>query len=209
MGRRTEINGRELILAAALKLFADEGIDAVSIRAVNREAGLGPASMHYHFGTKEALIEALLQLHGESIAASVAQRAENLAEDQDIDSSDIVAMLAKPFLELLSSDSSAGRDWIRFVSQLAQAEPDRVLVPIAGKATRAAIAKAYPKATPAQRDRALRVCFLLLVTQLAQIPSRPTGKLAAPDIDLLLVFLGGGLDAVMRPKDARSVASIA
>lgn len=209
MGRRTEINGRELILAAALKLFADEGIDAVSIRAVNREAGLGPASMHYHFGTKEALIEALLQLHGERIAASVAQRAENLTEDRDIDSSDIVVMLAKPFLELLASDSVAGRDWIRFVSQLAQAEPDRVLVPIAGKAARAAMAKAYPKATPAQRDRALRVCFLLLVTQLAQIPSRPTGKPAAPDIDLLLVFLGGGLDAAMRPKDARSVASIA
>ena len=49
-------DGKQLLLSAALKLFATHGIDAVSIRAVNREAGLGPASVHYHFGTKEALV---------------------------------------------------------------------------------------------------------------------------------------------------------
>ena len=67
MGVRPGIDGRELLLAAALKLFAQHGIDGVSIRAVNREAGLGPASVHYHFGTKDALLDAVLHVYGDTV----------------------------------------------------------------------------------------------------------------------------------------------
>ena len=38
VGRRPDIDGRELILEAALRLFAEKGVEEVSIRAVNREA---------------------------------------------------------------------------------------------------------------------------------------------------------------------------
>lgn len=48
------------LLKTAERLFATEGLDAVSLRAVNAAAGLGPSSVHYHFGTKEDLVAAVL-----------------------------------------------------------------------------------------------------------------------------------------------------
>jgi len=50
-----------LILDAAEELFAQQGFDATSIRAVTRHAGLNPAAVHYHFGSKEVLLRALLE----------------------------------------------------------------------------------------------------------------------------------------------------
>lgn len=47
---------RELILDTAEQLFAERGIDAVSLRTLTTEAGVNLASVHYHFGSKEALV---------------------------------------------------------------------------------------------------------------------------------------------------------
>jgi AcrR family transcriptional regulator len=48
------------LLKAAEKLFARNGIDAVSIRDITDAAKANSASIHYHFGSKRGLIEALL-----------------------------------------------------------------------------------------------------------------------------------------------------
>ncbi len=48
------------LLGAAERLFAERGVDAVSLRAIMAAAGTNVASVHYHFGSKERLIEALL-----------------------------------------------------------------------------------------------------------------------------------------------------
>jgi AcrR family transcriptional regulator len=47
---------RDQILDTAERLFADRGIDAVSLRTLTAEAGVNLASVHYHFGSKEALV---------------------------------------------------------------------------------------------------------------------------------------------------------
>ena len=46
---------RDRILAAAQKLFADNGFDATSIRDITTEAGCNVASVNYHFGGKDKL----------------------------------------------------------------------------------------------------------------------------------------------------------
>ena len=46
---------------AAERLFAERGIDAVSLRTINTEAGYSVAALHYHFGTRDGLVKALLQ----------------------------------------------------------------------------------------------------------------------------------------------------
>jgi AcrR family transcriptional regulator len=51
------------ILDAAEKLFADNGFHNTSLRAITREAGVNIAAVNYHFGTKEALIEAIFARH--------------------------------------------------------------------------------------------------------------------------------------------------
>lgn len=50
---------KERILDTAERIFAEQGINACSIRSITSEAGVNLASVHYHFGSKEALIRAV------------------------------------------------------------------------------------------------------------------------------------------------------
>ena len=52
---------RKRILKHAERLFAKSGIDAVSIRDITDAAGVNSAAIHYHFGSKSGLVEALLE----------------------------------------------------------------------------------------------------------------------------------------------------
>ncbi len=59
MGRRD--TRRQLILAAE-RLFADRGIEGVSLREINLAAGQrNTSAAHYHFGSKEALVDAIFE----------------------------------------------------------------------------------------------------------------------------------------------------
>lgn len=51
----------ERLLAVAEQLLLDSGYERLSVRAVNAAAGMNPAAVHYHFGSKEALVAALLE----------------------------------------------------------------------------------------------------------------------------------------------------
>jgi AcrR family transcriptional regulator len=44
------------VLAAAERLFAEQGLRAVSVRDITAEAGVNLASVNYHFGSKDALV---------------------------------------------------------------------------------------------------------------------------------------------------------
>src|SRR4029453_4603285 len=111
MGRRPGIDGRELIISAALKLFSEEGVDGVSIRAVNRAAGLGPASVHYHFGTKEAPLDA-----GVATCAPKARAQEIMAAEGPGSARELVTMLAEPYLDLVEQHQQEGQAWMRVIS---------------------------------------------------------------------------------------------
>ncbi|WP_458689763.1 TetR/AcrR family transcriptional regulator [Nocardia tengchongensis] len=52
---------RERLIAAAEQLLLTEPYDEVSVRAVCAAAGANPAAVHYHFGSKEALVGALIE----------------------------------------------------------------------------------------------------------------------------------------------------
>jgi AcrR family transcriptional regulator len=47
---------KDQILDAAERLFAQNGIDSVSLRTITQEAGVNLAAVNYHFGSKEALV---------------------------------------------------------------------------------------------------------------------------------------------------------
>lgn len=57
----TDATTRERLLTVAERLLLESGHDAVSVRAINSAAGMNPAAVHYHFGSKDALIAALLE----------------------------------------------------------------------------------------------------------------------------------------------------
>jgi AcrR family transcriptional regulator len=53
---------RERILISARELFARNGIDKTSIRAIAAEAGVDPALVHHYFGTKTQLFAAAIHI---------------------------------------------------------------------------------------------------------------------------------------------------
>jgi AcrR family transcriptional regulator len=56
----SELKTKNRIIETAEKLFAEHGFAATSLRAIIKEAEVNTASIHYHFGSKEGLIEAVL-----------------------------------------------------------------------------------------------------------------------------------------------------
>ena len=50
---------RERILDAAEQLFAEHGFDGTSLRRITQAAGVNLAAVHYHFGSKDALVDAV------------------------------------------------------------------------------------------------------------------------------------------------------
>ncbi len=68
MGRRTgrpkagqERLGREVIVAAALKLIDEQGIAALSMRKLAAELGVDPMAIYHHLPGKEAVLAALVE----------------------------------------------------------------------------------------------------------------------------------------------------
>ena len=47
------------LLDVAEHLFAEHGIDATSLRAITSQADVNLAAVHYHFGSKEGLVQAI------------------------------------------------------------------------------------------------------------------------------------------------------
>jgi AcrR family transcriptional regulator len=52
---------RERLLDAALRCFVSHGIRATSLREVAKASGVTPALVHYYFGSKESLFQAVLE----------------------------------------------------------------------------------------------------------------------------------------------------
>ncbi len=74
---------RAAVLAAARASFAEKGFRGTTIRAVATEAGVDPALVHHHFGTKDNLFVAAIELPvdpREVLAHVVAGPVESVAE---------------------------------------------------------------------------------------------------------------------------------
>jgi AcrR family transcriptional regulator len=66
-------NARDLLFAAAIKLFAHKGYDATSVKELADEAGVNISLVSYHFDGKEGLYRAVLESFGQEKLA-VAER---------------------------------------------------------------------------------------------------------------------------------------
>ncbi|MBL8920324.1 MAG: TetR/AcrR family transcriptional regulator [Myxococcaceae bacterium] len=62
---------RQRILEAADGLFGELGFDATTTRDIAERSGVNKALIHYHFGTKDDLLEALLERYYEQLGATM------------------------------------------------------------------------------------------------------------------------------------------
>jgi AcrR family transcriptional regulator len=105
---------RRLILAAE-RLFAERGVDAVSLRAINAAAGTNVASLHYHFGSKQALLEALIRERSQEVSQRRAVRLDRLETSKRVTARRLAEAFVVPVAEMAGSGGDA---WVRFIAGL-------------------------------------------------------------------------------------------
>ena len=105
----TERGARERILAAAVDRIARHGIDEVRIARIAMDAGVSSSLVHYHFETREALLEQALDYSYE-LAGDV-----RLGPEGDVEQLGSVKRLAAMIDQCLPYPGLLERDWILWV----------------------------------------------------------------------------------------------
>ena len=105
------------LITAAEQLFASRGIDGVSLREINREAGQrNTTSLQYHFGDRQGLLRAIMVKHGRQIDA---RRHELLDDYQAAGIPDIRRLVSAFVLPLVAKlDDPCGRNYLRIAAEL-------------------------------------------------------------------------------------------
>jgi AcrR family transcriptional regulator len=103
---------------AAERLFAERGIDAVSLRTINAEAGYSVAALHYHFGTRDGLVRALLQRAQPAMFQQRATMVADLETQPRPQVEAIVEALVFPLTAGILCNFSAGVAQLRFLVRL-------------------------------------------------------------------------------------------
>lgn len=75
--------GRRLVLDTAARLFKDEGFAATSLRDIAAECGMKPASLYYHFASKDEIVSEVLRIGVEQVFAAVQDAVAALPADAD------------------------------------------------------------------------------------------------------------------------------
>jgi AcrR family transcriptional regulator len=70
---------REQLLKIAVEMFAENGFAGTSLRSIAKKAGVSPALLIHHFGTKEALIKEAIS---ETLGAWVAGEKAAMLDDE-------------------------------------------------------------------------------------------------------------------------------
>lgn len=199
---------RERILSAAERLFAEGGVATTSLRAITSQARVNLAAVNYHFGSKDALIEAVYERR---IGPLNRARLRNLdvletrAEPPTV--VEVVEAFVEPIVDFSAHDAKEGLVFMRLLAQTyaEAAQHFRKLFAreYAGviKRYRAALTHALPHLGPSELE--WRVQFMIGAVNHAVADSvylRPlAGDAAAPDLRgaarELVPFIVAGLEA--------------
>lgn len=110
---------RQRLMKEALRLLAREGLNGVSLRRIVQASGARNASaLHYHFGTRDRLIEAISQTLRDWLEPRACDRLDALQQRQeDYSVRDVLEAVFGPVLEMVE-DPEWGRDAVQFIARL-------------------------------------------------------------------------------------------
>jgi len=121
---------RRRLMLAAERLFGERGLHAVTLKEINAAAGQrNESALHYHFGSKTRLVQAIFVDRAAAIDRVRAERIEALigtGQEQDLNA--ILRATFEPLTELL--DTEEGIRFVRFAAQVLS-DPDFDLPTIA------------------------------------------------------------------------------
>jgi AcrR family transcriptional regulator len=149
---------KERILDTAERLFSEQGYAATSLRGIIAEAEVNLAAVHYHFHSKEALLEAVILRR--SVPANqerllLLDECERAAGDNPPPLQEVIAAFVAPTFRMARNPASGGMVFMRLLGRL-HAEGDllsRILVSQFGDVLErfgAALRRALPDLPPGE-----------------------------------------------------------
>ncbi len=194
------------LVKTAEKLFATQGVDAVSIRAINSAAGLGPASVHYHFGSKDDLLTAVLLDLGSAVRDQIRINVDQLAASPVPPTADcLVRAVTEPYLELLLRHRVRGMRWVKIIAQISQ-EGHPALQETGQHLDESLldqVRRAYPRSDPDRLALRWAISVMGFIQALSQADewSHDANRLSSEDLtsfyEDLAVFVAGGADRLL------------
>jgi AcrR family transcriptional regulator len=197
------IDTKEKILDSAERLFGEQGYGATSLRHIIAEAGVNLASVHYHFGSKEELLDAvvvrkLAPINQERLA--LLDAAERAAAGAPVPIEDFLDAFLKPAV------MRAGQD-PEFCKLMGRLHGEGLMARMAAKNFReialrflGGMRRALPELP--DEEAVWRIHFMIgAMAQTLQgppeYPGMPAGNLADPEALLrrLVTFLSAGFRA--------------
>src|SRR5258708_13164240 len=178
--RRDARDSRDRLILTAERLFAERGIDGVSLGALNLAAGQKNwAGLQYHFGTKADLLAAVF---GHRVPEIEARRQAMLAEMKAAggmsDLRQVLGAMVIPFAEQLDSGRNE-RAYVRFVAQL-YSHPSIREFDLSSDGYRQAYRAAQPLLSAEFPAKLVKQRLGLHVGPLAPPPACPQPRLSPP-----------------------------
>jgi AcrR family transcriptional regulator len=109
---------RTRILDAAEELFMQHGFEGTSMRLLTAKAGVNLAAVNYHFGSKDALIEAVFRRRLDPMNQARIAELEKLETQPAAPApEDIIRAFLAPTLKLVEDARGGGRNFIRLLGR--------------------------------------------------------------------------------------------
>ncbi|MBE3008097.1 helix-turn-helix transcriptional regulator [Microbispora sp. NEAU-D428] len=185
------------LVDAAERLFAERGIDAVSLREINAAAGQrNSTALQYHFGDRAGLLKAVLAKHRPEIEARRHQLLDEYEARGPLPQGDalrsLAAALVRPAAAKLA-DPDGGRDYLRVMEQLVHRMPPSLPEDGGGSIDRwrELVAPLLPEAAVRlhQRFMAIRMTYVELARRASGPPARDDRLFTSHLIDVVSAVL--------------------
>ena len=106
----------ERLLSTAERLFAERGPGSVSVRDITSAARANTAAIHYHFGSKEALIAAIVERRAAELGERRGRLLDEIEAARRPTLRDVVAAMVIPTAEMANDPES--RYYVGFVASV-------------------------------------------------------------------------------------------
>jgi len=203
---------RTRILDAAEELFMQQGFGGTSMRLLTSKAGVNLAAVNYHFGSKDALIEAVFRRRLDPMNAARIAALEALEASGTPDADAIIRAFVGASLRMLEDAKGGGRNFIRLLGRT-YTEPAKGIRHLIGQMYaptmqryKAALERALPQMPREELVWRMHFMFGTLAYTLAATDtvqliagSKPEDRYDARLLeDRLTAFLASGLTAPLR-----------
>ena len=201
---------KERILDTAERLFAKQGYAATSLRGIIAEAGVNLAAVHYHFHSKEALLEAVIlrrSVPANRERLALLDRFEEEAGGNPPPLERVIEAFVAPTLRISRDPESGGMVFMRLLGRV-HAEGDllpKILISQFGEVLErfgAALRKALPDLPPEELFWRLNLAIGALAQtlrggskDLETISGLPLSFNSETALERLVTFLSAGFRA--------------